>query len=218
MKDANTMLKRGLSAIYDFASERFRGEMVLARREFDLLVPIPPVDDEEMHDRLIMFSHWFLIDRPVMGREAAGKTPASLFYEEKLLGFSYEEEEMYRSLRAGHAGIYEVMDRHHKNIAADVMTGEELEFTMGEGMSLHANKEIMTMRFMRSRDGVFLLASYCTHPYSTKDFIRTQLEAVDRFDHAGFAARVFELTALSIKSEKYNWISPLMIYNGMSRL
>ncbi|MCL4557716.1 MAG: hypothetical protein M1491_03660 [Deltaproteobacteria bacterium] len=213
MRELSVKIKAGLSILYNYASDRFRQDMIDARTEFDRLVPIPPVNDTEMHGRLVMFSHWFLMDRHVR----ACKTPANMFYEEGVLSFSYEEEEVYRALKAGSIGIYEVAGRH-QNTAVDVATDERFGFIMEDEAAVQPNKDLMTMRFVRLREGVFLLASYCTHHYSTKGFIRSELGTVSRFDKMAFSAKVLELSALSIKSRKYDWVAPMMIYKGMTKL
>ncbi len=213
MNGLSTGIKDGLSILYDYASDRFKQATADARAEFDRLVPIPPVDDAEMHNRLVMFSHWFLIDRYVR----ASKTPADVFYEEKLLAFSYEEEEIYRALKIGTIGIYKITGGQ-ESTAVDVATGEKFRFSMEHDAALQSSNELMTMRFVRLKEGVYLLASYCTHHCSTIDFIRSELGLIDRFDRVAFSARVLELSALSIKSRKYGWVAPMMIYRGTTKL
>ncbi len=214
MKEVNTKIRDSLSVLYAYASDTLKQDMIEARTEFDRLIPLPPINDTEMHNRLIMFSHWFLMDR----QAHPGKTPAGLFYEDRLLSFSYEDEEIYRALRISTIGIYEVTGSQQKKIAIDTATDERFGFLMDDGMAMQANKEVMTMRFLRLKDNAVLLASYCTHHYSTRDFIRTELNSIEPFDRTAFSAKVLELSALSIKSRKYNWVAPIMIYKGMTRL
>ena len=213
MREFSSKIRDGLSILYDYASDRFKQDMMDARAEFDRVVPIPPIDDVEMHGRLVMYGHWFLMDRYVR----AGKTPAQMFYEDRLLSFSYDDEEVYRALKTGSISIYEITGGQ-ENAAVDVATDERFGFIMEGDAVVQSSKELMTMRFVRLREGVFLLASYCTHHYSTKGFIRSELGTVSRFDRRAFSVKVLELSALSIKSRKYDWVAPMMIYRGMTRL
>ncbi len=214
MKENSAIIKQGLSTLYEYASERFKDELPKARKEFDLLVPIPPVNDTEMRGRLILFSHWFLMDRAV----ESGKTPADIFFQKNLLNLSYQEEALYRALRISRISIYGIMDKHGRHIAADIGTDERFEFQMDEDMMLQSNGEIMTMRFITMDKSTFLLASYCTHHFSTKEIIHDRLTSVNIFDRTAFSTKVFELTALSLKSRKYTWVEPLVIYEGTARL
>ncbi len=214
MIENSKIIRQGLSGMYEYASKRFKRELPEARREFDLLVPIPPADDTEIRNRLIMFSHWFLMDRII----ASGKTPADIFFQDNLLHLSYQEEALYRALRISRIGIYSVIEKHSGHAAVDIATGERFKFQMDAGINLQSNSEIITMRFINMDQNTFLLASYTTHHYSTKEFIHAQLNMVNPFDRTAFSQKVFELTALSIKSRKYNWLAPLIIYRGMTRL
>ena len=214
MKENNKFIKQGLSSMYDYASGRFHQEMLAARKEFDILVPVPPVDDAEMRSRLIMFSHWFLMDRA----SESGKTPADIFFQENLLKLPYQEEALYRALRISRISIYNVMDRYDRHVAVDIASEERFEFRMDEDMKLQSSGEIMTMRFITMDNNTFLLASYATHHYSTRAFIHAELSALDMFDRAAFSRKVFELTALSIKSRKYTWVEPIKIYTGVTKL
>ncbi len=214
MTEENKIIRHGLSTMYDYASTRFRNELIEARKEFDRLVPIPPADDPEMRSRLIMFSHWFLMDRYV----EPDRTPADIFFHDNLISFSYEEEALYRALRISRVGIYNAMDRHDLHTASDIATGERFEFSMNENIGLQASGEILTMRFIGLDQTVFLLASYATHHYSTRDFIHERLATVSPFDRTAFSREVFALTALSIKSRKYTWVEPIKIYQGVTKL
>lgn len=214
MKENNKFIKQGLSTMYDYASGRFQQEMLAARKEFDILVPVPPEDDAEMRSRLIMFSHWFLMDRA----SESGKTPADIFFHENLLKLPYQEEALYRALRISRISIYSVKDRYDRHVAVDIASDERFEFRMDEDIELQSSDEIMTMRFITMDNNTFLLASYATHHYSTRAFIHTELSALDLFDRAAFSRKVFELTALSIKSRKYTWIEPIKIYTGVTKL
>jgi len=214
MKIDNKLIRNGLTNMYQFASQRFGTELVEARKMFDRLIPIPPENDVEMQKRLVMFSHWFLMDRIL----ETGVTPADLFFKENLLRLSYQEEALYRALRISRIGIYNVTEKHSVRIAVDIATDERFVFEMDEDIRLPSNDELMTMRFINVAEKFFLLGSYATHHYSTKAFIQAQLKKINSFDRVAFSTKVFELTALSIKSQKYNWIEPLMIYKGMSRL
>ena len=214
MKENNKFIKQGLSTMYDYASARFQQEMLTARKEFDILVPVPPVDDAEMRSRLIMFSHWFLMDRA----SESGKTPADIFFQENLLKLPYQEEVLYRALRISRISIFSVMDRYDRHVAVDIASDERFEFRMDEDMELQSSNEIMTMRFISMDNNTFLLASYATHHYSTREFMHAQLCALDIFDRAAYSRKVFELTALSIKSTKYTWLEPIKIYTGVTKL
>lgn len=214
MKIDNKLIRQSLANMHHFASERFGPELIEARRSFDLLIPIPPEDDIEMQKRLIMFSHWFLMDRTI----ESGGTPADIFFKENLLKLSYQEEALYRALRISRIGIYNVTEKHSSHLAVDIATEERFVFEMDEDIKLPSNDEIMTMRFINVAGSIFLLASYATHHYSTKGFIQAQLKQINHFDRIAFSTKVFELTALSIKSKKYNWIQPLMVYKGTARL
>ena len=200
--------------MYDYASARFQQELLAARKEFDRLVPVPPENDAEMRSRLIMFSHWFLMDRPA----ESGKTPADIFFFENLLKLSYQEETLYRALRISRISIYSIMERYDRHVAVDIASDERFEFRMDEDMKLQSSGEIMTMRFITLEGSTFLLASYATHHFSTKAFMHSQLNTVDLFDRAAVAGKVFELTALSIKSRKYTWLEPIKIYTGVTKL
>jgi hypothetical protein len=214
MIENSKIIRQGLSGMYEYASKRFKRELPEARKEFDLLVPIPPADDTEMRNRLIMFSHWFLMDRIV----ESGKTPADIFFQDNLLNLSYQEEALYRALRISRIGIYSVTERHGDHVAVDVATGERFEFHMDMDIKVHSSGEIMTMRFITMEQKTFLIASYATHHYSTKAFIHVQLSMLNLFDRIAFSRKVFELTTLSIKSRKYTWVEPLSIYQGITRL
>ncbi len=214
MIENSKTIRQGLSRMHEYTSEKFKQGLLEARKEFDLLIPVPPVDDEEMRSRLIMFGHWFLMDRIV----ESGRTPADIFFQDNLLNLSYQEEALYRALRISRIGIYSVKEKHDDHIAEDIATGERFEFQMDQDIKLHSSGEIMTMRFITMSQDTFLLASYATHHYSTKEFIHTRLCTLDLFDRIAFSRKVFELTALSIKSRKYTWLEPIKIYTGEVRL
>ncbi len=214
MKDNSKIIRQGLSTMYDYASGRFQQEMIAARKEFDLLVPVPPENDTEMRNRLIMFGHWFLMDRAA----ESGKTPADIFFHENLLKLTYQEEALYRALRISRISIYNVVDRHDRHIAVDIATDERFEFRMDEDIKLQSSSEVMTMRFITMDKNTFLLASYATHHFGTREFMHAQLRGLDLFDRAAYSRKVFELTALSIKSTKYTWLEPIKIYTGVTKL
>ncbi len=214
MTENNRTIRHGLLTMYDYASERFKNELVEARKEFDLLVPIPPTDDTEMRSRLIMFSHWFLMDRYA----EPGRTPADIFFYDNLLRFSYEQEALYRALRISRIGIYTVMNRRDRHSAVDIATDERFEFITDEEIGVQASGEIMTMRFVGMDRTSSLLASYASHHFSTRAFIRARLAAISAFDRTAYSREVFGITALSIKSRKYTWVEPMKIYQGVTKL
>ncbi|MGC8684754.1 MAG: hypothetical protein ACP5JP_00225 [bacterium] len=214
MEITDQLIRQSLLRLSQFASERFNHAMIEARRSFDTLIPIPPADDTEMRTRLIMFTHWFLMDNNV----ESGATPADIFFKENLLKLSYQEEAIYRALRISRVSIYSVSKKQNQYTAIDLSDGEHFRFKMNEEFRLPSENEVMTMRFINVGQEAFLSGIYATHHYSTRSFIQTQLIRINPFDRIAFSRKVFELTALSIKSKKYNWVEPIKIYEGVTKL
>lgn len=214
MDITDQLITQALLKLSQFASEKFGQVMIQARKTFDTIISIPPADDTEMRARLIMFTHWFLMDHYV----ESNTTPTDLFFKKNLLTLSYQEEAIYRALRISNVSIYSILKGNDEYTAVDLSSNVHIKFRIYDEIKLPSNKEIMTMRFISIKQKAFLIGVYAIHHYSTKAFICSQLKKINPFDRRLFSAKVLELTALSIKSKKYDWVEPIRIYEGNTKL
>ncbi|MCL4479353.1 MAG: hypothetical protein M1381_09695 [Deltaproteobacteria bacterium] len=214
MKEIYKNIENGLTSLYEYSLERFGDEMDTARKEFNTIMHIPPYDDLENQQRLMIFIHWFIMDR--LAKSA--NTPAWVFYSERCLSFSYEEEALYRGLANSYTGIYRIIKKHNHYAAIDVGTGERFKFILDDDINIPVNNEILSIRFLHINANTALLATYCTHSYGAASIIKNELKTVNYFDKRLFSKRMLELCLLSMKSKKYNWIKPVLIYNNMAKI
>ena len=103
--------------------ERYRGEMVAAKEEFEPVAGQMMESDESFDARVNAFHNWYILDRTLSGE---GSTPLEYFLEFNANSLSQEELTGYRELSDNVHSVFELAKRSREHTwVRDLVSGRK---------------------------------------------------------------------------------------------
>lgn len=208
MNESHPLASLADELLEEFGQNEFADEVVLARAEYDASAGQVFEDDDFYDARVMAFLEWYLIERPLPGRDGP---PVVMAYRREQ---DPDRKKAIKAWATSHRSLFEVRGFAEGKVALfDLLGGGHFE--VDERRQVHGVSEgdIVEARVIGSAGQVLFGRTFLYHPAGTRDAILSHNRRIR--DNGGSRADVMSHIAnLRIRVERYAHVSPRQIYES----
>jgi hypothetical protein len=207
------MYQSHLDRVSDWAtSDAFREELARARKDFFARTGGEVFeDDKSVESRLAAFLDWYLLDRPLEGRNL---TPAAAFLQDHRAELAPEDQAIHETLTKTIHGIFEVrrLAKKERLKVRDLCSLLEYEvFERRQMVGLQKN-DIFEARLISSGQDLTFSSAFCYHPREVRKAILAELKRRRKLGPIDATSFVHQLSGMALKYERYRNVAVESIY------
>jgi hypothetical protein len=156
--------------------ERYRGEMVAAKQEFEQVAGQIMESDESFEARMNAFHNWYILDRPMSQN---GMTPLQYFLEFNANATPEDTAQHYRELLDNLHSVFELLRfSHGRAWVRDLISRKKHLVEGAEQLDFLERGDLINTRLFRHGGNEYLTNYLLLHPHSVTKMIRAEAKKV----------------------------------------
>ncbi len=190
---------------------RYAGEFACAREEYFRRTGKVFEDEPMFENRITACLEWYLFDRIL---ENVGVPPVRLYYLIHRSDLEPEELKTVESLQKTRHSLYEYLGRSKGRFRVrDLLDDRIHEVSERRTYAGVGPGDVLDARLLFLPEGALFADAMWLHPAEARKFILDEVKKIRSAKGADFETRLFDLSYMKLKQERYHHLMTPEIYN-----
>lgn len=199
-----------------FAGDKFRKEIIKAKKEFFDNAGILDENSEQYELRMAQFFDWYFFTRDLSGY---AQTPLESAHLERELRFSPEELDVIERLKNHRHSLFEFKKIKDRSVyLKDLVRNEKIIVKNSPWIYGFDENEIIEARLIPSGDSYIFTKGMCFHPKEVKKFILSEVKKHRKDPDLNPEDLMLRLLKMRYKFDQYRHVSLGRIYTNNNQL
>lgn len=199
-----------------FAGEKFREELLLAKKSFFESSGALDEHTESFEARMSQFYDWYFFTRPLAGY---GRAPLAVCELARELRFSEEETQRLAVLRKNRHSLFELIKVKNSDMyIRDLFSNKKLVVKKSPWVIGIEPEEIFEVRLFPVGEDYIFSKGFCFHPPAASKYILSEIIRHKKDPDLDPEVFMLRLLKMRYKCDQYRKVDPELIYSNESLL
>lgn len=202
--------------IQHYTSEAYRGELLLAQKEFFDKAGTLDENKPNYALRMNQFYDWYFLTRPLNGYM---QTPVMVCEQQRDLRMTDEDVAVINILKKHRHSVFEyIKNKNNEMYIKDLYKNEKICVAADQLIFSFDEKEFFEARIIEIENKKHFLKGFCFHPESAQKFILEQTAVFRKNPDLNYHDFLIRLNKMRYKFEQYRHVKPETIYTNDNKL